>query len=263
MLKQELRLTFFRALPWLCMLAFIACLEGSSLPIWIIRCQQGDRRFMSAMDMSFTPVFFGGVQLLVPLCAAAAYGAVHAEELRTRFFLLEIMRTSERKYVLTKAVSAMLSGALVLGGGFLLHVILWHILAGPYDVSARPDIEVYFAPGKVYATYLQTPYAVMMYVHAVLGFAITGAFWAMVGVTLLSWNSDPQLSIALAVVIYFLMKNRFLYLVFGFSMPDYTGLYNDGVLWAEYVRSLGFHLVTMTVLIVIYGRGVRRCRERG
>lgn len=263
MLGQELRQTFSRALPWLCMLAFLACLEGSALPIWIIRCQQGDRKLMSAMDMVFTPVFFGGIMLLVPLCAAAAYGTVHAEELRTRFFLLTIMRTSERKYVLTKAASAMLTGALVLGGGFLLHVILWHIVAGPYDVAARPDIAVDFVPGTVYDTYIQTPFAIMAYAHAVFGFAVTGALWAMVAVTLLVWNRDPQLSVALTVVIYFLMRNRLMELVFGIHMPSYTGLYNDGQLWADYFRSLGFHLATMAALTAVYGWGVRRCEARG
>ena len=263
MLKQELRLTFARPLPWLCMLAFVACLEGSSLPIWIIRCQQGDRALMSAMDLTFTPVFFGGIMLLVPLCAAAAYGAVHAEELRTRFFLFEMKRTSERKYVLTKALSAMLTGALVLGGGFLLHVILWHIVAGPYDVAARPDIAVDFVPGTVYNTYIQTPYAIMAYVHAVLGFAVTGALWAMVAVTLLVWNKDPQLSVALTVVIYYLMRNRFVELILGIRMPSYTGLYNDGQLWADYFQSLGFHLVLLAALTAVYGWGIRRCEERG
>lgn len=263
MLKQELRQTFSRALPWLCMLAFLACLEGSALPIWIIRCQQGDRKLMSAMDMVFTPVFFGGIILLAPLCAAAAYGAVHAEELRTRFFLFEMMRTSEKKYVLTKALSAMLTGALALGGGFLLHVILWHAVAGPYDVAARPDIAVDFVPGTVYDTYIQTPYAVMAYVHAVFGFTVTGAFWAMVAVTLLIWNKDPQLSVALTLVIYFLMRNRFIDMVFGIRMPSYTGLYNDGQTWDAYFRSLGFHLAGMAILTAIYGWGVRRCEERG
>ena len=263
MLKQELRLTLARPLPWLCMLAFVACLEGSSLPIWIIRCQQGDRALMSAMDLTFTPVFFGGIMLLVPLCAAAAYGAVHAEELRTRFFLFEMKRTSERKYVLTKALSAMLTGALVLGGGFLLHVILWHIVAGPYDVAARPDIAVDFVTGTVYDTYIQTPYAFMAYVHAVLGFAATGALWAMIAVTLLVWNRDPQLSVALTVVIYYLMRNRFVELILGIRMPSYTGLYNDGQLWADYFQALGFHLVLMAALTAVYGWGVRRCEERG
>ena len=263
MLKQELRQTLSRPLPWLCMLAFVACLEGSSLPIWIIRCQQGDRALMSAMDLTFTPVFFGGIMLLVPLCAAAAYGTVHAEALRSRFFLFEMMRTSERKYVMTKAMSAMLTGALVLGGGFLLHVLLWHLVAGPYDVAARPDIAVDFVPGTVYATYLQTPYAAMAFVHAILGFAITGAFWAMVAVTLLIWNGDPQLSIALTVVIYFLMRNRFIDLVLGIRMPSYTGLYNDGQTWADYFQSLGLHLAAMAVLTGVYARGVRRCEERG
>ena len=263
MLKQELRQTFSRALPWLCMLAFIACLEGSALPIWIIRCQQGDRELMSAMFMTFTPVFFGGTMLLVPLCAAAGYGAVHAEELRTRFFLFEMLRTSEKKYVLIKAMSAMLTGALVLGGGFLLHTVLWHIVAGPYDVAARPDVAVDFVTGTVYDAYIQTPYAVMVYVHAIIGFAITGALWAMVAMTLLVWNKDPQLSVALTLVIYFLMRNRFIDLVLGIHMPDYTGLYNDGQLWADYFKALVFHLVMMIVLTVIYGRGVRRCEARG
>ena len=263
MLKQEWRQTLSHPLPWLCMLAFFACLEFSALPIWIIRCQQGDRALMSAMDQSFTPVFFGGVQLLVPLCAAAACGAVHAQALQTRFFLLEILRAGEKPYILSKALSAMLTGALALGGGFLLHVLLWHALAGPYDTAARPDVAVDLVPGTVYAAYVQTPYAVMAFLHAVVGFAVTGALWAMVALTLLIWNRDPQLSVALTMVIYFLMRNRFIDLVFGVRMPGYTGLYNDGQTWSDYFQSLAFHLAALPVLTAIYGLGVRRCEEHG
>lgn len=66
---SELKFAFKRPQIYIGLLGMFICLLSSSLPIWLTRVAQGDKEFMSAMDLSFTPIFFGGTILLMPFCA--------------------------------------------------------------------------------------------------------------------------------------------------------------------------------------------------
>lgn len=254
----NLRNMFKRPQLYISMAAFLLCLLCSSLPIWIARVSQGDQELISAMDLSFIPVFFGGGILLVPFCAAMAYSSEQVIEIQTGFIKESVIRSSVKQYVGEKATLAGLSGAFALGGACFLHIIFWHIFAGSYNTTLRPDIEVNFAENTLYALLIQTPLGIAAYLHAVVGFAITGAFWSIVGLWIAAVMSDTQLVITIPVVIYYVWKSNFMSYLFGFELPDFTGFYNDGITKESYLVTLLFHTVLLLFVIWDYKRRIRR-----
>ncbi|MEG0125217.1 MAG: hypothetical protein RR816_03950 [Clostridia bacterium] len=213
---------------------------------------------MSAMDLSFTPVFFGGSILLVPFCAAIVYASTQADEICSGFILPRAIRGSLNKYVFTKVCAAAITGFFALGTACLLHSILWHFLAGPYDVAARPDVEVFFAEGTVYDQLIKFPYAWPAYIHAAIGFGLTGAFWSVIALWIASIIPDTQLVVTTPVVLYFLWKGNFTGFLFGFELPDFTAFYNDGVTWPQYGLALGFHVLLLIVVVWGYRTALKR-----
>lgn len=255
---REIRSVFRRPQLYIGLLGMVVCLISTSLPIWLTRVAQGDREYMSAMDLTFIPIFFGGSILLIPFCAAISYASTQADEIRTGFILPRIIRSSLNKYVFTKVCAASVAGAFSLGMACLLHSIFWHLLAGAYDIAARPDIEVFFAENTIYDLLIKYPYAWPAYIHAAIGFALTGAFWSVAALWIASLMPDTQLVVTIPVVLYYLWKGNFTGYAFGFELPDFTGLYNDGVTWVQYGFALGFHALLFILLIWRYRANLKR-----
>ncbi len=264
-MREELKNAFRRPHVYIGTAGFLLCLLGTSLPMWITRCIDGDRQYMSAMGQSFTPLFFGGAILIIPFCAALAYAILQVEEIRTGFLLPRAMRGTLKQYALTKLTAAALCGAVALGGACLLHSLLWHVLAGPYDIAVRPDVEVLFIPGTVYDTLARLPYAWPAYLHAAVGLAITGALWSVIALAVAPWMPDTQLVVVLPVVLYYVWKSGFSFLLFqkGWMLPDFTGLYNNDIFWKDYWIALGFHLLLLVGAGGLYFAGIKRRLCRG
>lgn len=258
MLKQELTRAFRQKNLYIALSVFLFCLSVSSAQIWLVRSNDGDALLMSAMDLCFIPVFFGGSILLVPFCASIGCSQTQVEEINSRNIQFRILRSNYLHYSVGKLFSAMITGFVVLGGAFAIHTLIWHFVAGPYDVSARPDIEVSFAEGTVYYDFIQQPWAYGAYLHAIVGFGLTGAVWAVISMLCAVLLADTVLSVSIPVVLYYLWKSNFTRYLFGFSMPDFTGLYNDGVLWNEYWQTLAVHLVLLGLSGIAYVVALKR-----
>lgn len=63
---QEIKYAFKRPQLYLGLLGLFICLFSSSLPIWLTRVAQGDREYLSAMNLSFIPVFLEGAFFWFP-----------------------------------------------------------------------------------------------------------------------------------------------------------------------------------------------------
>ena len=81
MIRQELGRIFRQSNLYIALAAFLLCLSGASAQMWIIRSAEGDAALMSAMQLCFTPVFFGGSILLVPFCAAISCSQAQVDEI--------------------------------------------------------------------------------------------------------------------------------------------------------------------------------------
>ena len=261
-MAKEIVYAFRRPQLYIGLLGLFVCLFSSSLPVWLTRVGQGDREYLSAMNLSFIPIFFGGSILLVPFCAAIVYASTQADEICTGFILPRVIRGSLNRYTFTKVCTAALTGFFALGGASLLHSLFWHLLAGSYDVAARPNVEVFFAENTIYDQLIKFPYAWPAYIHAAIGFGLTGAFWSVIALWIASLMPDTQLVITIPVVLYYLWKSNFTGFLFGFALPDFTAFYNDGVTWPQYGWALGFHVLLLAVVVWRYRAALKRriCR---
>lgn len=257
-MKQELRNAFCNSRFWIALCAMTICFFGFSLPTWIVRVSQGDIAYMDAVSQGFTPIFFGGSILLFPFLATLPYATSQVDEIRTGFHQTKAIRTTTFKYVITKILPVALSGAAVMGGAILVHSLVWIIVAGPYNPILRPDTEVFFSPGTVYDTLMKTPYAWQAFVHAIVGFTITGAVWAVVGLATAAWIPDKILTITVPVAIYFFWVYQFLFYLFGIKLQSPSALYNDGQYWPMYYQSVIAHIILFCGASFLYYKGIKR-----
>lgn len=257
-MKQELRNAFCNIRFWIALLAMTLCFFGFSLPEWFVRVSQGDQSYMDAVSQVFASIFFGGAILIFPFCAALPHATSQVEEIRTGFLYTKAIRTTTLRYACQKIVAVALSGAAVMGLACLVHIVVWHIVAGPYDPIARPQTEVAFTPGTVYYDLMRTPYAWQAFVHAVLGFAITGALWSVVGLATAVWIPDTLLTITVPVAIYFFWTYQFLFQLVGIMLPTPNALYNDGQYWWMYWQAVIAHVVVFLAAAVLYNAGLKR-----
>ncbi|MEA5014253.1 MAG: hypothetical protein VB099_06805 [Candidatus Limiplasma sp.] len=257
-MKQEFKAAFCNARFWIAFVTLMICLLGFSLPTWIIRCQQGDRQYLSAFNQAFAPIFFGGAILLFPFCATLPYAVSQVQEIRTGFLFPKAIRTTTIKYALIKVLAVSLSGAAAMGLASLLHSLLWHIVAGAYDPVARPEIEVFFSSQTVYDTLKDHPYAWTAFAHAALGFAITGALWATIGLAVAVWIPDTLLVMTIPVVFYYFWSYQFLYPLFKIRLPSVSALYNDGQYWHMYWEALLAHAIVFGIAAGAYYLGLKR-----
>ncbi len=257
-MRQELRNAFTTPRFWIALAAMTICLFGFSLPTWVIRLGDGDRMYMDALSQGFSPIFFGGAILIFPFLATLAYATSQVDETRTGFMQTKAIRTTTIKYIWTKIVPVALSGAAVMGLAVLIHSIVWNIVAGPYDPIARPDTEVFMTEGTVYNTLMKTPYAWQAFLHAVIGFAITGAVWSVVGLASSAWIPDKILTITVPVAVYFFWAYRLPYCLFGINAPTPSALYNDGQYWSVYFTAVVLHIIVFFVAALLYYKGIKR-----
>jgi hypothetical protein len=257
-MKQELRSAFAGSRFWIALAALLLCFLGFSLPEWIVRCGQGDRMYLSSFNQGFAPIFFGGAILLFPFLATLPHALSQVEEIRTGFLFTKAIRTSAMRYALVKIAAVALSGAAAMGLASLLHSAIWNIVAGVYDPIARPNIEVFFTEGTVYDTLKSTSYAWAAFVHAALGFALTGAVWAVVGLATAVWIPDILLTITVPVALYFFWTYQFAFYLLGVKLPDTSALYNDGQYWPAYFQAVAAYAAVFLVAAGVYYGGLQR-----
>ncbi|MCL2867536.1 MAG: hypothetical protein FWF47_07250 [Clostridia bacterium] len=258
-MRQELRSAFGGVRFRIAFAAMLLCFLGFSLPTWITRVGQGDRLYMSAFDQSFATIFFGGAILLLPFIAILPHALSQVDEIRTGFMFMKALRTTSRKYAVIKLVAVALSSAAAIGGASLLHSVLWNIVAGVYDPIARPITEVVFTEGTVYHTLKDHPYAWTAYVHAAIGFALSGALWSVIGLATSVWIPDALLTVTVPVMLYFIWKNLcFFFLFRRIPFPSMSALYNDGQYWWMYWQALIVQAILFIAAAGVYYTGLKR-----
>jgi len=258
-MRQELRSAFGNARFWIAFAVMLLCFLGFSLPTWIARAGHGDRLYMSAFDQSFTTIFFGGAILLLPFIAILPHALSQVDEIRTGFLFVKAFRITTRKYAVIKISAVALSSAAAIGGASLLHSTLWNIVAGVYDPIARPFTEVVFAEGTVYHTLKDHPYAWTAYVHAAIGFALSGALWSVIGLAISVWIPDTLLTVTVPAMLYFIWRDSFLFFMYRrIPFPSMSALYNDGQYWWMYWQALIVHAILFAAAAGVYYAGLKR-----
>jgi len=213
---------------------------------------------MDAVSQGFSPIFFGGAILLFPFIAVLPFATSQVDEIRTGFMFLKAVRTSVFRYSVIKIIAVALSGAAVMCLASLFHSSIWHIVAGPHDPVARPETEVFFSAGTIYDELIKTPYAWRAFLHAALGFAISGAVWSVVGLATAACIPDRLLTVTVSVVLYFFWMYHLPYHLLGVRLPLPSALYNDGYYWHEYFESILTHITIFLIASLVYYTGMKR-----
>ena len=104
-MKEELRLAFEPKRFWGALLLLFLCFNGFSLPNWL-NIYDWDPEFRgTSLMLTIGGIFFGGVMLIMPLCASIPMAPLQVDELRTSFVDWRIFRGSIRLYTLRKVTA--------------------------------------------------------------------------------------------------------------------------------------------------------------
>ncbi len=87
----------------------------------------------SALQLSIGGIFFGGFMLLLPFLCGASFDKPSRRRKREVSCNGEHCGSSVAKYVAIKAGASMIGAAVATMSAFILHAIIWNIIALPCD----------------------------------------------------------------------------------------------------------------------------------
>lgn len=192
---------------------FLACLI--TILIWVVSTLD----LLPIPDETVLTIYENGnvgqMQILMPAVAALPYGTAFSDEWRSRYFRLQLLRGNAIEWLLSKFLVAILCGALAVGCGgilFVLLVSLSHSALPPADMATN-IIENIRSNGQ--ATSLLRAENIWLYLLACTGFRMLAAMmWA---------------GVALAISIYvpsrfYAVLSPFLLSVLLRSFSDWVGI---------------------------------------
>lgn len=258
MQQQEIKSALFNKRTLLGMLIMLVCLFGVSIPEWLLSYNWGAEYRQSALQQSISGIFFGGVMLLLPFCASVSNATTQIDELQTSVLRWKLLRSSTLRYGFSKILGTTISGGVAISCAFLLHSLIWNIIALPCDPIAHPYHEIIFADDCLYRNWYSTLYGAPMYLSMTFGLFICGAVWANVAQAIAIWVPDRMLSLAIPACIYYLLSANIFQHLFGWKLPHPATLYNDALTLLELKSSLFEYAVIFCIACFIYFIGLKR-----
>ena len=140
-MKEELKRALSSPQAWVAFSVSFLTLLGYSLAYWIGCIIVGEwiEFRESALQLSVGGIFFGGFMLLLPFCAALAHSTSQVDDMVFGMMQWEVIRSSIAEYVICKVKVCMCVSSLVTSSAFILHAILWNIIAVPVDPASYPS----------------------------------------------------------------------------------------------------------------------------
>lgn len=255
-MRSELRRGVFSVGTMLAYCIVLVCFFGFSIPVWLSTEGSALDYRASALELSLGGIFFGGIMLMLPFCAAIPGAISQVDEMRSGFLYLRGIRESARHYVFSRMLSAMAAGAISLAVPFILNCLLWHCIALPYDPVTYPDQEIIFY--DLYNEWSRSAYAVPMYMWIAFGLAITGAVWSLISLATAVWVPDKLVAVMVPIgICYFWAYGLFGHLL-GIALPSPSGMYNDGLSWSRCFQTMIMYAVLGGAAFAVFDIGVRR-----
>lgn len=259
-MREELKRALSAPQSWIAFAVSFIALLGYSLAYWIGCMIIGEwvEYRESALQLSIGGIFFGGFMLLLPFCAALAYSTSQVDDLVFGMMQWETIRSSVAKYVLIRVKTCMCVSALVTSGAFILHAILWNIIAVPVDPVTYPNHAIYFAEDCVFYEVYSVWHGLPVYVEMTLGIAFTASIWSVVALAVAVWVPDKLLTVAIPSFIYYLWNADVLFYFTGIKSPHPAILFNDGLTIQKAFVAIVIYLIVFFVSLAIYYIGCRR-----
>lgn len=257
-MRQEIR----RALSSPCFLfsfAFMfACFLGYSLPSWVCSGWLEIEYRESAFQLSLGAIFFGGVMMLMPFCAAVSHAVSQVEELQSGVARWRALRGSLRRYAAVKMASSALSAACSTALAFVLHAVLWNIIALPVDPVRYPGHEIGFAETCVFSRWYLIAHGLPAYIEITAGIAFSAAVWAIVALAVAVWIPDGLLVVSVPACIYYMWHLQLPTILFGVQIQHPGTLYNDMLTLQSALECIGAYAVVLAASAGLYLAGLRR-----
>lgn len=247
--------------------SFVVCfitLMGYSLAYWIGTILVGEwmEYRESALQLSLGGIFFGGFMLLLPFCAALSHSTSQVDDMCSGMMQLEVLRGSVLKYIRIKAGTCMIVAAAAASSAFVMHAILWNIIALPVDPATYPNHTIYFSKNCVFNNWYTICYGLPMYIEVTLGIAFTASVWAVVALAISVWFPDKLLTVTIPSFLYYLWSANVVFYFTGIKTPHPATLFNDGLTVEKAIISIISYLVILAISLVCYYIGCqRRCRN--
>lgn len=259
-MKEEFKRMLFSPAFWLAFGVLFLSLQGYAIPMYVSQCSYQLPMDMrdSALHFSLGGIFFGGMQLIVPFCAALSCTTVQVEDIRSGTLAWSLIRSSKRRYILRKNVCAFLAGALSVGGAFLTHVLLWHMLALPYDPIRYPNQEIGFWEESFFYQWATIRHAAPILIEITLGMALSSGIWAVFSMAVAIWLPDQILMLAIPASVYKLWSGNLSYYLFEFRLPTPDTLFNDAQTVHGDLQCLLCYLVLLLISLALYRQGLKR-----
>ena len=219
--------------PQLC-ISFLICLltfMGYSVPYWIGCNSLGEwmEYRESALQLSIGGIFFGGFMLLLPFCAALAHSTSQIDDMNSSIMQWEVLRGSISKYVRNKVCSSMFAAAISTSSAFIIHAILWNLIALPVDPATYPNHTIYFSKECIFYNWYTICYGLPVYIEIAIGIAFTASVWAVVALAISIWIHDKLLTITIPSFLYYLWNADVVFFFTGIKTPHPAILFNDGL----------------------------------
>lgn len=156
----------------------------------------------------------------------------------------------------------MLVAAVSTSSAFVLHAILWNIIALPVDPTVYPSHTIYFSKKCIFYNWYTVCYGLPVYVEMTLGIAFTASIWAVVALAIAVWIPDKLLAVTIPSFLYYLWNADVAYYFTGIKTPHPAILFNDGLTIEKAIVSIEAYLMILVISMVIYYIGCKkRCQN--
>lgn len=257
-MKEELKRAFASHYFFLSFGILFLCFLGYSFPGFFFQEELSIEWRESALQLSIGSIFFGSVMLLMPFCAAVSHAVSQVEELQSSVMHWRVLRSSVQRYAATKITASAFSAACSTSLAFVVHALVWNIIALPVDPVHYPGHEIGFSETCVYSKWYLICYGLPMYVEMALGIAFSASIWAIVALAVAVWIPDRLLVVSVPACIYYLWHLQLPYYLFGIRVPHPGTLYNDALTFEEAYQCILAYAGVFAVSLLVYLAGLKR-----
>ena len=258
-MKKELRRAFTSSMFFLSSFVFFLTLQGYALPTFINNLISEPLEIReSALTLTLGSIFFGGAILLQPFCSPMTHAISQVDDLRSGIMRWSVLRSSVGSYVTRKALASFWAAAAAIGGAFAVHVIVWNLLALPYDPIAYPNHEVPFREDTLFFAWAPLAHALPIYLHIMLGLAFSAGVWSITALASAVWVPDKLLAVTIPACIYQLWSGGLSYYLFGVRLISPSTLFNDWQTPERVKQALIAYGVLLVISLAVYYAGVKR-----
>lgn len=258
-MRTEIKRAFTGPLFFLSMIILFLCLQGFAVPSYISDLVNELLEYRaSALTLILGGVYFGGVILLLPFCAAMAHATSQVDDMRSSMLYWIALRSGVVKYALNKMIACFMASAVSAGAAFAFHAAMWHILALPYDPIAFPSHEIGFWSESFFAEWSTIQHGLPIIIEMTIGLAFSAGIWSVVALATAVWMPDKLLTVVVPACVYKLWNANLTYYLFGFRLPSPDTIFNDAQTMQHNLECLLAYGILLVLAALIYFRGIKR-----